>query len=116
MNEMNYDECPEIGVTLTGLYIREFLLTVGEAYPYWVYKCFKKIKPSTSYQSIARYFWILRKIGVIEETRTEKSMSRFDRKYFRIVPGMEDHPAWLHPQQYLYPETRLGAKRYHKGV
>lgn len=111
---LSEDYCPEINVTLTGLAIREFLLAVGEGYPYWFYKCFKKIKPSTSYQSISRYFWILKKIGLIEETREEPSKGRYPRKYYRIVPGTEDHPAWLHPQQVLYPETRLGSNRYYK--
>lgn len=108
------DYCPEITVKLTGLAIREFLLAVGEGYPYWFYRCFKKVKPTTSYQSVARYFYILRKLGLIEFVREEPSNSRFPRKYFRIVPGREDDPAWLHPQEELYPETRIGGKRYRK--
>ncbi len=106
------DYCPEITYRLTGMAIREFLLKVGEAYPYWFYRCFKKVKPSTSYQSVARYFYILRRLGLIEPTRVEPSRSRFPRHYFRIVPGREDDPAWFHPQEVLYPETALGARRY----
>lgn len=104
--------CPEyFTYRLTGLAIREYLQYVGEGYPYEFYVCFKKVKPSTSYASIRRYFYILKRIGLIEPTRTEPSKrGGFPRTYYRIV--VYDDPRWLAPQEALYPETRLGPKRY----
>ena len=111
---MSSDEeyCPEIPVKLTGLAIKYFLLAVGEGNPYWFYKCFKKVKPSTSYNNVRRYFYFLKKLGLIEPVRKEPSKHGMPKTYYRIVPGMEDDPRWFAPQAELYPETRLGAKRY----
>jgi hypothetical protein len=106
-------ECPEISFKLTGLAIRDYLLATGKGSPYDFYKCFKRVNPRTSYKNIAYYFSLLRKAGLIEVVETGPSSRRgFDKTYYRIVPGMEDHPDWIHPQQIFYPETRLGKKRY----
>ena len=112
MIEMSEEECPEFTTKLTGLSIREYLLTLGEGYPYGFYRCFKKVKPSVSYESVRRYFYILKKLGLIEHVGARPSSRGYERHYYRIVPGREDDPLWFHPQEALYPETRLGAKRY----
>jgi len=105
--------CPEISVLYTGLAIRDYLLAVGEGSPYHFYKCFKRIKPTTSYKSVVYYFYLLRRAGLIELVRTEPSSRRgFDVSIYRIVPGKEAAIEWLHPQQVFYPQTKLGAKRY----
>ncbi|RLG79767.1 MAG: hypothetical protein DRO09_03995 [Thermoprotei archaeon] len=115
---MGEEYCPEIPVKLTGLAIRYFLLAVGEGCPYWFYKCFREVKPTTSYRNVVRYFYFLKKLGLIEPVRKEPRLSPsgkpygFPRTYYRIVPGMEDDPRWFAPQAELYPETRLGKKRY----
>lgn len=102
---------PYFSVKLTGLAIREYLAYVGEGYPYEFYVCFKKVKPTTSYASVRRYFYILKKLGLIEPVRTEpSSKGGFPRTYYRIV--IYDDPRWLAPQEALYPETALGKKRY----
>jgi hypothetical protein len=105
--------CPEITVKFTGLAIREYLLAVGEGSPYDFYKCFKVVKPDTSYKNIAYYFYLLKRAGLITPVRKEpSSRGGFDRTIYRIVPGMENHPGWWHPQQIFYPDTRWGKKRY----
>ena len=101
---------------LTGLAIREYLLTFGKGNPYDFYKRFRKVKPTTSYSSIARYFYILRRLGLIEVVEEEPSRHGFPKRYHRIVPGMEDDPRWVAPQEAIYPETRLGRKRYRKWI
>lgn len=112
------DRCPEFTYKLTGLAIREYLLHVGEGYPYEFYKCFKKVKPSTSYDSVKRYFFFLRKLGLIEVVRVEPRRTPegktygIPRTYYRIVPGAEGDHRWFAPQAEYYPQTRLGAKRY----
>ena len=106
--------CPEITFKWTGLAIREYLMQMGEGYPYHFYICYKRIKPKTSYQSVRRYFSFLKKLGLIEPTRTEPASRHgwLPRTYYRIVPGKEDAEEWYAPQATLYPETRLGRKRY----
>ena len=107
------EACPEITIKWTGLAIREYLLSVGEGSPYDFYKCFKRVKPDTSYKNIAYYFYLLKRAGLITPVRKEpSSRGGFDRTVYRIVPGMENHPGWLHPQQIFYPDTKWGRKRY----
>lgn len=98
----------------TGEAIREYLLTLGEGYPYGFYKLWRQFKKVTSYQAVRRYFWILKEIGLIESVRYEKSRGHFRKHFYRIVPRMEDDPRWGRPQAELYPDTRLGKRRYDK--
>jgi hypothetical protein len=99
--------------TLTGLAIREFLQNVGEAGPNDFYRSFRKVKPSTSYDVCRRYFWILRKLGLVERTRREMGQGAIPKQLYRIVPGKENDSRWNAPQGELYPDTRLG-HRYGK--
>ena len=104
---------------LTGLAIREFLLEVGTGGPYDFYKEFREMKPTTSYASVRRYFWILKELGLIEFVRTAPSAAGFPRRLYRIVPGMEDDPKWGYPQIALFPTSGFGGrkgKRYRKWV
>lgn len=104
----------EISLTssLTGMAIREFLLEVGEGGPNDFYRSFRKVKTSASYNSCRRYFWICKKLGLIEPTRREFGRGYIPKQLYRIVPGAEGDPRWSAPQASLYPETRLGARRY----
>jgi len=106
------ERCPEINSRLTGMAIREYLLQVGVGCPYEFYKCFKKVKPNTSYGSVVRYFWMLKKLGLIEVVGTEDRGYGIPRKLYRLVPGREDDPAWFRPQIVMYPQTKWGRKRY----
>lgn len=99
---------------LTGLAIRQFLLEVGEGGPNDFYKAFRLIKKKTSYASARRYFWILKRLGLIEPTRREFGAGRIPKQLYRIVPGAEADPRWGAPQVALYPSTRLGGARYAK--
>jgi len=97
---------------LTGLAIRQYLLQVVEGNPNDFYKLFRKVKRKTSYGSVRRYFYILRRLGLIEPTRRVPGRGPIPRQLYRIVPGMEDAEEWMHPQVALYPATRWGGARY----
>jgi len=111
----------------TGLWIRDHLMTVGEDYTYRMWQDFVfhlksvgeyvPVTPYPSYQSFARYVWILKKIGLIEPTRIERSISGRPRQYYRIRPGMEYSKAWENPQKALYGDkVVLGRRRYRKKI
>jgi hypothetical protein len=104
----------EISVGLTGLAIRDYLLAVGEGCPNDFYKEFRKVKAKTSYGSVRRYFYILKRLGLIEPTRREWGRGTIPKQLYRIVSGMEDSPLWSAPQVALYPATRWGGARYVK--
>lgn len=106
----------EITVGLTGPAIREFLLQCVEGSPNGFYRAFRKVKPSTSYDSCRRYFYICKRLGLIEPTRRELGRGPIPRQLYRIVPGMENAEEWAHPQVSLYPATRLGRRRYRRWV
>ena len=109
------EEDIELSNILTGLAIREFLLERGEAGPSDFYKAYRKIKEKTSYNSARRYFWILKKIGLIEPTRREMGQSHtIAKSLYRIVPGMENDSRWGAPSVAMYPSTRFGGARYAK--
>lgn len=104
----------ELRETSAGLAIREFLQMVGEGGPNDFYKVYRKVKKKSSYASARRYFWILKKLGLIERTRREMGKGAIAKQLYRIVPGMEGDPRWSAPQVALYPSTRLGRARYGK--
>jgi len=105
----------------TGTFIRDFLLAYKEAYAYEVWKALKKERRereliAPTYRSFWNTWSILRKLELIRLVRVEQPLpkAKWYRRYFTIVPGMEDHPAWYHPQVALYPLTQLGQKDYTK--
>jgi hypothetical protein len=104
----------------TGAAIRDYLLMVGVASPYDFYKEFKKVKPTTSYESIRRYFYIARKLGLIRLVRTEpSSKGGFSKRFYELVPGAEHDPRWEYLQIAYYPITGFGGrhgKRYKRWV
>ena len=104
----------ELTEILAGLAIREYLMIVGEGSPSDFYKAYRKIKKKTSYASVRRYFYILKRLGLIEPTRREWGRGYIPKQLYRIVPGMENDPRWAHPQVALYPATRWGGARYEK--
>jgi len=120
----------------TGLFIRDYLLKHKEAYPYEIWKALVEARkkvfqyrveildipkamkrlmrvPVCTYQSFrTNYIRNLRWLGLIEVVREERVNKRYSRRYYRIVPGMEDDERWIAPQAARYPITRLGARRY----
>jgi len=92
----------------TGLFIRDYLLERGEAYPYEIYQALKEKREELgiyvgSPLNFYKYIYILKSLGLIEETgRVEKSVkaSKFWKKYYRIVPGKEAlTDEWRNPQK-----------------
>lgn len=99
-------------IVSTGLFIRDHLLDVGEDYSQAIYRKLKKEKTKRgvkvgSYSSFRQYMWWLAQLKLIEFARSESSQNPIlqDRRYYRIVPGAEDSPAWQNPRRYLYPKS-----------
>jgi len=95
--------------------IRDLLLTaprplcVKEIYEIVRDSCLVKGYKPPSYQSTLRMMWLLRKIGLVkvvrEEPARQRKIRKFWKKYYAVTPGMEDHPAWINPNKYVfYPE------------
>jgi len=109
----------------TGLFIRDYLLKHKTAYPQEIWKALKAARKSVSEElgeSTSRYenFWrnyiyVLKKLGLIEPVRrvaNPKQPMWFPRTYYRIVPGRENDPRWVHPQIALDP--RRGKSEYRR--
>jgi hypothetical protein len=94
----------------TGLFIRDYLLEHGEAYPQEIWRALKEKRKrlGVAYGSVRsfhlNYIYVLKKLGLIEPVRHEKVNPKwFARTYYRIVPGMENSPLWSAPQIALDP-------------
>lgn len=71
----------------------------------------------TSYPAIERLFYDLRQLGLIEFAREEPGKAPIDKRYYRIVPGMENDPRWQgYPHHLLYPSSAIGALNYELGT
>lgn len=113
------------GVQPTGVIVRDYLLSEGEA---TITQCRKEViriakEHKWQYpraENFRKYFWLLRKAGLVEETRREAiteyersgemGVSRWPRSsdfhkeriYYRIVQGKESSIAWNNVQRALY--------------
>lgn len=101
-----------------GLLIRDILLEKKEAYVYEVLKeCKARLNSySGSYDTFRRYFYILRKLGLIEKVREEKVPKGnipFEavKIYYKIAKGKATHPAWADPVAYAYGRE-IGHRRH----
>ena len=90
--------------------------------------------PDIQYQTVVRYFWILKQLGLVMEIGEVPSSKRgpIPKKLYAIVPGRENDPCWAAPQNCLallrgwvvidprtgaiIPKTKLGSKRYRRYV
>ena len=108
----------------TGEWIRDHLMLVGEDYAYSMWKQFstylilRGVTPPPSYQSFARYIWILKRLRLIQPTRIEYTPHGKPRQYYRLTPGAEfREEEWKNPQKILYGEkVALGRRRYRRRV
>jgi len=82
--------------------IQKFLEVKHEGSPADFYQSYKTFKPTTSYSSISRYFWMLAQIGLIRIRRSVKGQGRIPKTMYELVPERIDDPAWPHPQKVLY--------------
>lgn len=104
----------------TGLFIREYLLKHGRAYPQEIWRALKRARSelglhTCSYENFWRnYIYVLKKLGLIRPVRSIGSLNPawFSRVLYEIVPGMENHEAWAHPQIALDP--RRGRSDFRK--
>jgi hypothetical protein len=70
----------------------------------------------TSYPATGRLFYDLRQLGLIEFVREEPGKAPIDKRYHRIIPGMEDDPRWqTNPHHLLYPSSAIGGLDYEIG-
>lgn len=91
----------------TGLFIREYLLKHGEGYAQEMWRELKRLRGNLytgSYDSFKRnYIYILKKLGLIEETRREEVPNHpewHERRYYKIVSGKEKMTDnWINPQK-----------------
>ena len=104
----------------TGVFIQNYLVEHKEAYPMQIWRALKEARGSIkvcSYQSfVSNYIWVLRKLGLLQKTRTTPASNPvfYDRVYYRITPGKEKSRKWLHPQKSMNPNRALGSKKYKK--
>ena len=99
------DECPKFKALIQGLAVRQMFLEKGAITSYDFYKCYSRYRPRFKPSDAARLFYILRRLGLIEELGTEpSSRPGFPRRLYTIVPGREDDPAWVNPPAALYGE------------
>ena len=84
--------------------IRAYLTKEGEASPSAFYKDYKPFKPTTSYNSIVRYFWMLKKMGLIVKVRREKGFAPIPKSIYKIVRDLLDDPRWKSPQKAMWPK------------
>lgn len=117
----------------TGKFIKDYLLGVGEDYPYsiWMELCEwlkQRGEPCPKYHSFRRYWYCLTELNLVEFVREEKWKSPFLRKYYRVVEENIDSEDWGNPQRALdfikgrvwtdpltgkkIPITSLGGRRY----
>ena len=85
------------------------------------------------FTSFARYWWILKELGLIEPFGKPKPSKRGrPAVFYRVVAGMESSPKWKNPQAEFdiikgrlfldpstkekVPKSRLGARRYRRRV
>jgi len=103
----------------TGLWIRDYLLKHKKDYIMSIWRAFckfmaKKGYKKPSYTSFSNYIRLLRRVGLLENVgrRVASRLTAYHKVYVRIVPGTEESEIWKAPQQYMYPDTKLGSKRY----
>lgn len=114
------------GVGTVSIWIRDHLLKVGQDYAYGMWSEWKsrveEVGYTTStYQSFAKYIWILKELGLIRRVGKKPSEMGLTRVYYRIVSGKEKDKAWDHPQRVLaekrgWKPTWLGRRRYRRRI
>lgn len=98
-------ECPEFTVLIMGLAARQMLMEKGMVTPYDFYICYKRMRPRFKPLDAYRLFWIMKKLGLVMVVAKERGEKPgFLRSIYTIVPGMEDHPAWVNPPRAYYKE------------
>jgi hypothetical protein len=91
----------------TALFICDYLLEHGEGYAQEIWRELKKVREGRNvctYDSFKRnYVYVLKKLGLIEEVRTEEVPGHPEwhrRRYYRIVQGKENlMDEWTNPQK-----------------
>jgi hypothetical protein len=99
-------------------FIRDHLTKVGEASIYDIYTEYKKDSETRGYKpvrysSVRVIVYVLRKVGVIKDVKEESPMHKWtmhDKKFIKIVKGMENHLVWDDVWAYYDAEIT------HKGI
>jgi len=101
-----------------GLFIRDYLMQKGEAYPYEIFRAYREEQKKhgwkkSSYHSFWRYFYILRELGLIRrsgKTKKGKYENTLEQVYYRAVKRRINSPLWKTPQKKLWESAGLGKK------
>lgn len=87
-----------------GIFIRDLLRRKGSSYPTEIHREFKEWSKQKnihqqSYQSVCRYIYQLKRVGLIEPIGTRPSNNPIlkDRTYYSVVRGRERSPIWKNP-------------------
>jgi len=108
--------------TSIALFIRDHLTKVGEASIYDIYTEYKKdsdirgYKP-VRYSSVRVIVYVLRKVGVIKNTKDESPMHKWtmhDRRFIKLVKGQEGQIVWDDVWKYYHTEicpTKKGGEK-----
>jgi len=106
-------------------FIRTRLLVTRGDYAYRVWQEFSRHLVETfgqrppTYSSFAKYWWILKRLGLIEPVGPARpGKGGRPRQFYRVVPGKEPEDIWPdNPQAELYGEAvRLGRRRYRRRI
>jgi len=87
----------------TALFIRDYLLSHGEGYAQEIWRELKKTRKGQHVCFKRNYVYVLKKLGLIEESRREPVPGQpnwHERRYYSIVQGKEDlGDEWTNPQK-----------------
>jgi len=98
-----------------GQLIKYYLMAKGEGYAHEFWEIYRKrLGGKGSYTTVAKYFWYLQELGLIEFVRTETGpcsplagvlspagIRPGAHRIYRIMEGADDDDGWFHPQRAL---------------
>ena len=96
----------------TSIFIREYLKTYKEDYPYNIWRRLKEFKKTAGKKcgspvNFNNTIWNLSKLGLIKQTgRVEPAdYPGKERHYYALVGSKINDPAWNNPRKALYPAS-----------
>lgn len=107
------EECPEFTYKVQGLAACEFLRARGAATAYDFYKCYHRLKPRFKPQDAYRLFWLLKKLGLIDEVGKQETPHRSERFWQHLYMIRHDcneseyyMKLWANPPRAYYGDER----------
>jgi hypothetical protein len=93
----------EIGrpIESTSTEIRRYMFENKETSPSDFHNYINQYR-DVKYNSVAKYFYVLRKLGLIEISRKEERNGGFPKIFYKLVERQIENIAWNNPQESLY--------------